>query len=130
MKDATILFDEGLCGAVEDIVVGGGPFFGDLQWRIASLPIKSGKLGLYSAVEAASYAFVTSRDQSWVLQDHILRDIGVCVMDSDFDNVLDGLRDMIPIFDFSRFTSKDTVSPKAQHVLASVLFSKIVKDME
>ncbi|GAU47853.1 hypothetical protein TSUD_404300 [Trifolium subterraneum] len=25
---------------VEDIVVGGGPFFGDLKWRIASLPIK------------------------------------------------------------------------------------------
>ncbi|MCI52451.1 hypothetical protein A2U01_0073695, partial [Trifolium medium] len=36
MKDAVILFDEGLCGVVEDIVVGGGPFFGDLQWRLAS----------------------------------------------------------------------------------------------
>ncbi|MCI75011.1 hypothetical protein A2U01_0096277, partial [Trifolium medium] len=29
-------------GAVEDIVVGGGPFFRDLQWRVASLPIKVG----------------------------------------------------------------------------------------
>ncbi|MCI61183.1 hypothetical protein A2U01_0082440, partial [Trifolium medium] len=88
--------DEGLCGAVEDIVVGGGPFFGDLQWRLASLPIKAGGLGLYSVVEAASYAFVTSRAQSWVLQDHILRDSGACGMDSDFDNALDGLRDIIP----------------------------------
>ncbi|KAK2418388.1 hypothetical protein QL285_040591 [Trifolium repens] len=46
------------------------------------------------------------------------------------DNVLDGLRDMIPTFNLSSFTSKDTVPPKAQHVLASVLFSKIVKDIE
>ncbi|GAU39704.1 hypothetical protein TSUD_274980 [Trifolium subterraneum] len=130
MKDAAILFDKELRGAVEDIVVGGGRFFRDFQWRIASLPIKAGGLGLYSAVEANSYAFVASRAQSWVLQEHILRDSGVCGMDSDFYNALDGLRDMIPTFDFSSFTSKDTVPPKAQHVLASALFSKIVKDME
>ncbi|MCI97565.1 hypothetical protein A2U01_0118866, partial [Trifolium medium] len=60
MEDAAIFFDKGLRDAVEDIVVGGGPFFGDLQWRIASLPIMVGGLGLYSAVEAASYAFVAS----------------------------------------------------------------------
>jgi hypothetical protein len=51
-------------------------------------------------------------------------------MDLDFDNALDGLRNTIPTFDFSNFASKDTVPPKAQHVLASVLFGKIVKDME
>ncbi|MCI50682.1 hypothetical protein A2U01_0071926, partial [Trifolium medium] len=65
MEDAAILFDKGLRGAVEDIVVDGGPFFGDLQWRLASLPIKVGGLRLYSAVEAVSYAFVASRAQSW-----------------------------------------------------------------
>ncbi|MCI10010.1 hypothetical protein A2U01_0031101, partial [Trifolium medium] len=96
MKVAAVLFDKELRAAVEDIVVTGGPFFGDLQWRIASLPIKFGGLGLYSAVEAASYAFVASRDQSWVLQDHILRDNRVYDMDSDFDIALDGLRAMIP----------------------------------
>ncbi|MCI13054.1 hypothetical protein A2U01_0034166, partial [Trifolium medium] len=74
IEDATILFDKELRGAVEDIVVDGGPFFEDLQWRISSLPIKGEGLGLYSAVEAASYAFLASRAQSWVLQDHILRD--------------------------------------------------------
>ena len=108
-------------GAVEDIVVGGGPFFGDFQWRIASLPIKAGGLGLYSAVEASSYAFVASRAQSWVLQEHILRDSGVCGMDSDFYNALDGLRDMIPTFDFSSFTNKEIVSPKVQHVFGECL---------
>jgi hypothetical protein len=53
MVRAAILFDKELRAAVEDIVVGGGPFFGDLQWRVASLPIKVGGLGLYSTVEAA-----------------------------------------------------------------------------
>jgi hypothetical protein len=56
MEEATILFDKKLCGAVEDIVVCGVPFFGDLLWRLASLPIKVGELGLYSAVDASSYA--------------------------------------------------------------------------
>ena len=50
-------------------------------------------------------------------------------MDSDFDNVLDGLCGTIPDFDISNFTSKDTVPLKAQHVLASALFSKSVQDM-
>ena len=36
MEEAEIFFDNGLCGAIEDIVVCGGPFFGDIQWRIAS----------------------------------------------------------------------------------------------
>jgi hypothetical protein len=130
MEEATILFDKELRAAVEDIVVGGGPFFGDLQWRVASLPIKVGGLGLYSAVEAASYVYVASRAQSWVLQDHILRDSGVCGMDSDFDSALDGLHETIPSFDLSNFTRKDTVPLKAQHVLARALFGKIVQDME
>ncbi|KAK2422468.1 hypothetical protein QL285_033000 [Trifolium repens] len=51
-------------------------------------------------------------------------------MDSNFHNALDYLRDTIPSSDFSSFTSKNTVPPKAQHVLASVLFNKIVMDME
>jgi hypothetical protein len=67
---------------------------------------------LYSAVEATSYAFVAYRAQSWVSRDHILRDSGVCGMDSDFDNALDGLRDTISTCDFSNFASKDTVPLK------------------
>jgi hypothetical protein len=45
MEEAAMLFDKELRGAVEDIVVCGGPFFGDLQWRLASLPIRSGGAG-------------------------------------------------------------------------------------
>ena len=73
---------------------------------------------------------MTSRAQSWVLQDHTLRDSGLCGIYLDFGNALDGLRGAIPDFDVSSFTSKDTVPPKAQHVLASAPFSKSVQDME
>jgi hypothetical protein len=42
LEETVVLFDKELRVAVENIVVGGGPFFVDLQWRIASLPIKFG----------------------------------------------------------------------------------------
>jgi hypothetical protein len=50
MEEEAMLFDKELRGVVEDIVVCGCPFFGDLQWRLASLPIRSMGLSLYSTV--------------------------------------------------------------------------------
>ncbi|PWA75874.1 reverse transcriptase domain-containing protein [Artemisia annua] len=64
MEDAALFFDKGLRESIENIVVCGGPFFGDLQWRLSSLPIRLGGLGLYSAKVVSSYAFVASRAQS------------------------------------------------------------------
>jgi len=45
-------------------------------------------------------------------------------------SALDGLHGTISYFDFKSFTSKDIVPPKAQHVLASFIFSKPVQDMD
>ncbi|PWA78166.1 reverse transcriptase domain-containing protein [Artemisia annua] len=45
MEEVALLFDKGLRGSIENIVVCGGPYFGDLQWRLASLPIRFGGLG-------------------------------------------------------------------------------------
>ncbi|GKC16560.1 hypothetical protein Tco_1013342, partial [Tanacetum coccineum] len=59
---------QSLRGSIENIVVCGGPFFEDLQWSLASLPIWFGGLGLYSGKMVSSYAFVASRAQSWVLE--------------------------------------------------------------
>ncbi|PWA40607.1 reverse transcriptase domain-containing protein [Artemisia annua] len=39
MEDAALFFENGLRGSIENVVVCGGPFFEDLQWRLASLPI-------------------------------------------------------------------------------------------
>ena len=108
MEEATIFFDNGLREAIEDIVFCGGPFFGYMQWRIASLPIRFGGLSLYSAVEATSCASVASRAKSWVLQDHILRDNDIYGMDSDYDYALASLHNKFPDIYLSSFTIKDT----------------------
>jgi hypothetical protein len=42
MEETTTLFDKELWGTIEDIVVGRGPFIGDRQRRLTSLPIKFG----------------------------------------------------------------------------------------
>ncbi|GJU44937.1 putative reverse transcriptase domain-containing protein, partial [Tanacetum coccineum] len=101
MEDAALFFDKGLRGLIENIVV-----------------------------LASSYSFVASRAQSWVLQDHILRDSGICGMDDDYVTALACLRNTIPSFDFSVFTNKDTAPSKVQQTLTSALFSEMVKDME
>lgn len=127
--EAVSIFDNGLRRAIEDIVVCGGPFFGDFQWRLASLPIRFGGLGLCSAEDVSSYAFVASRAQSWCLQDHILQGCGIDGADSDYGYALDRVRMSLPEFDLSGFSNKDTVPPKAQNVLACALFSEIVKSL-
>ncbi|PNX59400.1 hypothetical protein L195_g051398 [Trifolium pratense] len=76
MGDAVILFDKELCSAVEDIVVGGGPFFRDLQWRLASLPINDGGLRLYSVVEAACFCGFQSSALS-VARSYVERQLGM-----------------------------------------------------
>jgi hypothetical protein len=48
MEEATMLFDKEFGGAIEENVDGGGLFFGDHQWRVTSLPIRVGGLGLNS----------------------------------------------------------------------------------
>ncbi|XP_052625610.1 uncharacterized protein LOC128132729 [Lactuca sativa] len=40
IEEAALFFDKGLRRSIEDIVVCGGPFFGDIQWCLASLPIR------------------------------------------------------------------------------------------
>ncbi|GKA82177.1 hypothetical protein Tco_0788925 [Tanacetum coccineum] len=125
IEEEALFFDKGLCGSIENIVVYGGPFFEDLQWRLASLPIRFGGLGLYITKMVSSYAFVAPRAQYWVLQGHIL-----CGKDGDYVFALACLHDMIPSFNFSCFTNKDSAPSKSQQTPVNVLFSEMVKDME
>nr|GEZ20429.1 putative reverse transcriptase domain-containing protein [Tanacetum cinerariifolium] len=93
-------FDKGLRRSIENIVVFGGPFFEDLQWRLASLPFRFSGLGLYSAKVVASYTFMALRAQSWVLQDHILSDCDICGMDDDYVYALACLRGDLLLYPF------------------------------
>ncbi|MFS8030320.1 hypothetical protein Hanom_Chr17g01532621 [Helianthus anomalus] len=120
MVDAASRFDNGPREAIEDIVVGGGPFFGDFQWRLASLPMRLGGLGLLSAREVGVYAFVASRAQSWELQDHISPNNGVIGLDQDYQQVLKRLNVSLPDFDIGGFSNKDT-APRSHRKLWRML---------
>ncbi|GKD29043.1 hypothetical protein Tco_1239821 [Tanacetum coccineum] len=92
MEESALFSDKSLCRSIENIVVSGGSLFGDLQWWLASLPIRLGGSGLYSAKVVSSYAFVASMTQSWVLKDDILRDSGICGVYDDYVSTLACLR--------------------------------------
>lgn len=51
-------------------------------------------------------------------------------MSYDFNRVLDALSTVILDFDLNSFISKDTVSPKAQHVSTSAFFNRSNQDMD
>ncbi|GKE26038.1 hypothetical protein Tco_1441422, partial [Tanacetum coccineum] len=123
---AWYLDDRTVIGDSEEVVI----VLDIKRWLLVSLPIRFGGLGLYSSKVVSSYAFVASRAQSWVLQDHILRESTICGMDEDLCLCSGCLRDTILSFDFSSFTNKDIAPFKSQQTLASALFSEVIKDME
>ncbi|KAK1411384.1 hypothetical protein QVD17_37932 [Tagetes erecta] len=130
VKEAVSVFDAGLRGAVEDIVVCGGPHFGDLQWRLVSFPMRCGGLGIFSAEDVSTFAFVASRAQSWKLQNHILRSAGVVGVDPDYSLALGSIGTTLPDLDIGGFTDKETAPKKPQQTLANALYSKHAHDME
>lgn len=58
--EAQKVFDGALRKSLDWIVTGGGSEFSDLQWQLATLPMKNGGLGVYSAFDAMKYAFIAS----------------------------------------------------------------------
>ncbi|GKB89853.1 hypothetical protein Tco_0962125 [Tanacetum coccineum] len=61
LLEAQVEFDQALRASLEKIVTALGPEFGDWQWRLATLPIKLGGLGILSARDIIHYAFLASR---------------------------------------------------------------------
>ncbi|GKE52410.1 hypothetical protein Tco_1487566 [Tanacetum coccineum] len=49
VRSVWMKFDHALRASLEKIVTASGPGFGDWQWRLATLPIKLGGLGILSA---------------------------------------------------------------------------------
>ncbi|GKC48715.1 hypothetical protein Tco_1071460, partial [Tanacetum coccineum] len=77
-----------LRSALERIIIASGHGFGDLQWRLSTLPFVFGGLGIYSAGDVLNYAFLASRLQSAGLQTKLLRHSDIKTSGSTFDNAL------------------------------------------
>lgn len=76
------------------------------------------------------YAFLSSKNKSWVLQDNTLRDTEIYDMDSHFDIALHSFKGTFRDFDIRSFTSRYIVLPNAQHILKNSFLSKSVQDMD
>ncbi|GJW26690.1 putative reverse transcriptase domain-containing protein [Tanacetum coccineum] len=68
---ARIVFDKALRASLEKIVTASGPGFGDWQWRLSTLPIYLGGLGILLAGDIIQYAFLASRLRTSNLQANI-----------------------------------------------------------
>ncbi|GJV55808.1 putative reverse transcriptase domain-containing protein [Tanacetum coccineum] len=117
-----------LRSALERIVTASGPGFGDWQWRIATLPFAFGGLGIYSAGDVLNYAFIASRLQSATLQTKLLRDVGIVVPGSTFDDALCVFNNAMEI-DFLSNPS-EVAAPKLMKKMADIYFTRVTKDAE
>lgn len=102
----------------------GGPDFGSLQWRLVTLPIKEGGLGVFSAADISKFSFLASRIQSNGLQNHILRK-RPCGMGKLFDMAIERWMGVCPLFDVTRLVCENAAPQKTMKTLAGVFFTNL-----
>jgi hypothetical protein len=73
LGSAATLLDKTIESTLRDIVVAGGPHFGDFQLSLSTLPVSMGGLGIFLASDVAAYAYTASILSSMSLQNDILR---------------------------------------------------------
>nr|GEY70538.1 hypothetical protein [Tanacetum cinerariifolium] len=114
-----------LHACAERIVTASRPGFGDSQWRLATLPFAFGGLGIYSASDALTYAFLTSRLRSPALQTKLLRHVGIVTFGSTFDDALCIFNTSME-FDLLSNPS-EIVSPKLMKKMVGIYFTRVLK---
>nr|GEX91107.1 CAAX amino terminal protease [Tanacetum cinerariifolium] len=120
-------FDQVLRATLDKIVTVSGPGFGGWQWRLATLPIKLGGLGILSAGDIIQYAFLASRLQTSNLQSKILSKTNIVSYVSSFQNALDAFNDMCKVDVLSLNTYAST--PQMMKTLAKCYFGFIENDL-
>jgi hypothetical protein len=127
LQEAQVRFDQSLRSSLEKIVTASGPGFGDWQWRLATLPIKLGGLGILSAGDIIQYAFLASRMQTSDLQDKILTKTGDISCGPSFQYALDTFNSTCNIDAFS--VTNGASAPQMMKTLAKCYFGVIEKDL-
>jgi hypothetical protein len=62
---------------LKTIITGGGPCFGDFQFRLATLPIGKSGLGIYNPRDISAFAYIASLSQTIELQNSILDNLNL-----------------------------------------------------
>ncbi|GJV46012.1 hypothetical protein Tco_1430548 [Tanacetum coccineum] len=116
-------FDATLRSSLERIVTASGPGFSDWQWRLATLPFSFGGLGVYSAGDVLSYAFLAFRLQSASLQTKLLRYSDIVSSGLAFDNALTAFNVKMEIDLLSNLS--EIAAPKLMKKLADIYFTSV-----
>ncbi|KAL5717786.1 hypothetical protein ACHQM5_010751 [Ranunculus cassubicifolius] len=126
-SDASKVFDTALRESVESIVTDGRAGFGAWQWRQATMPIKHGGLGLYTAADTLKFAYTASRLQSMPLQNQILNNSGIFEFGFALDSALQAFKAVIGsnVFDYDVVTP----APQLMKAMAGLCYNKIDKDI-
>lgn len=98
MEESVLFFNKCIHWEIEDNVVCGSPFIGDIHWLLASFPIRFCGLVLYSIVEATPYVFFLKVSIMGVTRPYLC-DSGIYGMDSKYACALASLCNTLPIFD-------------------------------
>nr|GEZ43906.1 putative reverse transcriptase domain-containing protein [Tanacetum cinerariifolium] len=128
LLEAQVGFDKALCASLEKIVTASGSGFEDWQWRLATLLIHLGGLGILLAGDIIRYAFLASRLHTSNLQANILSKTGIVFHGASFQNALDAFNRICNVGILSIATS--TSAPlKIMKTLAKCYFGVIEKDL-
>ncbi|GJR72076.1 RNA-directed DNA polymerase, eukaryota [Tanacetum coccineum] len=114
-----------LRASLENVVTASRPGFGDWQWRLATLPIKLGGLGILSTGDIIQYAFLASRLQTSTLQTKILMKTAIESHGSSFKHALDVFNTTCNLVVLSVTTC--TSAPHMMKTLAKCYFGIIEK---
>nr|GEX39533.1 hypothetical protein [Tanacetum cinerariifolium] len=126
-EEAQDRFDEALRASLEKIVTASGSGFGDWQWRLATLPIKLGGLGIFLAGDIIQYTFLSSRLQTSALQSKILLKTSIVSQGSSFKHALDAFNTTCNVDVLSVTTC--TSAPQMLKTLAKCYFGVLRKSL-
>ena len=115
-------YDEALASSLSDLLGVDRSQLPARSCRLAGLPLRDGGLGLLTVADVSYFAFLASTVDTWMLQDHILRNFAG-VAPAQFDEALAFLRSQVPAAQVTLPTQNTPSALHSQHSLAEQYFA-------
>ncbi|XP_026459150.1 uncharacterized protein LOC113359785 [Papaver somniferum] len=123
LQQAMTHFDDHLFQYLRQLITADGAGFGPLQYRIATLPIKDGGLGVYTMQDTSNYCYLDSQFQTRAIQNVILKDTSTTSSSPTYQQALEAHIQVCGLTSSSH--SFDDISPQSMHSLAVLYFEAV-----